>query len=80
MIRPLTSSHVDAKLCQIAYWIGSVVVLFVGMFNLKRLPLSEAEFFFGLLQILAVVLLGVLIGLVLPLAVARDARGLHKEP
>ncbi len=76
MTRPLTSSRADAKWGQIACWLASGMVLVLGMLKLTELPLTETEFFFGVLLVLTVGLLGVLIGLVLPFAVARDARGL----
>ena len=72
MTRPLTSTHTDAKWGQIACWLASGLVLVLGMYKLTDLPLTETEFFFGVLLVLAVGLLGVLIGLVLPLAAARD--------
>ncbi len=72
MIRPLTSGSTDAKWAQIACWLASGMVLVLGMLKLTKLPLTETELFFGVLLVLTVGLLGLLIGLVLPLAVGRD--------
>lgn len=66
--RQMTSPSFDAKAGQIASWIASALVLILGMFKLCRLPLTETELFFGVLLVLTVSLLGVLIGLVLPIA------------
>ena len=75
LTRPLTSQAFDAKTGQFACWLASGLVLVLGMLKLCRLPLNETELFFGVLLVLAVSLLGVLIGLVLPIA----ARGTMSE-
>lgn len=75
MNRPLTSNDTDVKWGQIACWLASITVLVLGMFKLTELPLSEVELFFGVLLVGTVAMLGVLIGLVLPLAVPCDTDG-----
>ena len=80
MTRPLTYSGTDAKLLQITCWLASGMVLVLGMLKLTTLPLTETELFFGLLLVLTVGLLGVLIGLVVPLTVGRDAGGQTNLP
>jgi hypothetical protein len=47
-----------------------LLVLVLGMRELTLLPLTETELFFGVLMVMTLVLLGVLIGLVLPIAIA----------
>jgi predicted membrane-bound spermidine synthase len=77
--RPLTAHDFDAKWGQIICWVISCVVLLGGIRELTLLPLTETELFFGLLLVLAVALLGVLIGLVLPLATSHAHGGQTKE-
>jgi hypothetical protein len=73
LTRPLSSARWDAKFGQIVCWLVSMMVLVLGMFKLTRLPLTETELFFGILLVLTVTLLGLLIGLVLPLTSMRKA-------
>lgn len=72
LLHPLTSPMGDARIAQAAAWFCSVCVLVLGIFKVCRLDLNEAQLLFGLLLVIAVSLLGVLIGLVLPLAVAVE--------
>jgi hypothetical protein len=51
-----------------------MLVLVLGFFKLFRLPLNETELFFGVLLVLSVTLMGILIGLVLPLAANKNRR------
>jgi hypothetical protein len=76
--RPLTVYDFDAKWGQTICWLISCVILILGIRKLTLLPLTETELFFGLLLVLAVGMLGVLIGLVLPLAAACGNRGKTK--
>ena len=69
--RPLTSSMFDARVGQMACWLGSLLIMVLGIFKLTRLPLNETELFFGVLLVMTVTLLGVLIGLVLPLVAEK---------
>ena len=75
LLRPLTSDGFDAKAGQLACWLVSALVLVLGFLKLFRLSLSETELFFGILLVLAVTLLGVLIGLVLPIAADSKRSG-----
>ena len=70
--RPLTTPAFDVRLARTLCWLGSAAILILGFVKLTRLPLSETELFFGVLLVLAVGLLGVLIGLVLPMAVRGE--------
>lgn len=72
MTLSLTSNQTDVRWGQIACWLSAVTALVLGMLKLAELPLTETELFFGVLLVLTVALLGVLIGLVLPLAVPHD--------
>jgi hypothetical protein len=66
--RPLTAQVFDVKVGQIACWLVSALVLVLGILKLCRLPLNETEMFLGVLLVLAVGLLCVVLGVVLPLA------------
>ena len=77
--RPLTTFELDAKWGQTICWLISCVVLILGIRELTLLPLTETELFFGLLLFLAVSMLGVLIGLVLPLATTHAHGGQTKK-
>lgn len=71
MSRPLTSSEFDAKAGQVVCWLTSGAALVLGFLKLTRLETTETELFFGVLLLIAVALLGILIGLVLPIANSR---------
>jgi len=75
MVWPLTSTQTDAKHARLVCWITSAVALVLGMYKLTTLPLNEAELFIGTLLVFVVAMIGVLIGLVLPTANARDENG-----
>ncbi len=62
----VTSDLFDNGLGQIAFFAGAILVLVLSFWKLTRLDLTETELFFGTLLSLAVPLLCVLIGLVLP--------------
>ena len=76
LFRKLTSASTDAKIGQAFCWVGALLVMVAGMYKLTRLPLNEAELFFGVLLVMAVTLLGVIAGLLLPVVefVARKER------
>lgn len=78
--RPLSSQAFDVKAGQIVCWLVSPLVLVLGVFKLCRLPLNETQLFFGILLVLAVALLGVLLGLVLPLAARPTTSDLTNRP
>ncbi|MCA9156262.1 MAG: hypothetical protein R3C99_19165 [Pirellulaceae bacterium] len=63
----LTSPRLDAKVGQILCWLSSAGVMTLGMWKLTRLQVTEKELFFGVLLVLAVSLLGVVLGMLLPL-------------
>lgn len=70
--RTVSSDAFDIKLGQGVCFVGCMVMLAVSMWKLTQLELSEAEFFFGMLLSLCVPLLLVIVGLVLPSAVAAS--------
>lgn len=70
----LTSPRLDSKVGQIACWLCSAGVLTLGMWKLSRLQLTEKELFFGVLLVLAVALLGVVLGMLLPLVEESSRR------
>ena len=72
---PLSSSTFDRRIGQWICWSISILILMLGFYKLSCLPVNEKELFFGILLVIAVSLLGVLIGLVLPLA--ADAASDH---
>ena len=74
--RNLTSTGFDAKAAQIGCWICSLIAMVAGIFKLTRLQLSEAELFIGILLVMAVTILCIIAGLLMPIVqfVARQQR------
>jgi hypothetical protein len=64
----------DTKLGQGVCFLASVLILMVSLWELARLDLTEVQLFFGLLLSLAVPLLLLVVGLILPLAQAAWRR------
>lgn len=65
--RRITSSVFDAKAGQTLCWLASMFVMVGGIFKLMSLKLSEVEFFLGLMLIVTVSLLGIILGILLPI-------------
>lgn len=65
--RNLTTSRFDAKAAQAACWICSLLVLVVGVLKLTRLQLTETELFLSILLVLAVAILCLITGLLMPI-------------
>jgi hypothetical protein len=65
--RNLTSTGFDAKAAQMGCWICSLIVMVAGILKLTRLQLTEAELFFGVLLVMAVTVLGIIAGLLMPI-------------
>jgi len=65
--RNLTSTGFDAKMAKMACWICSAVVMVAGILKLARLQLTESELFFGILLVLAVAILFIILGLLMPI-------------
>ncbi len=63
--RKISSDGFDAGMGQMACWAVAILVLALGFLKLASLPLTETELFFGLLLVLAVVLLSVNFGMLL---------------
>jgi hypothetical protein len=74
--RNLTSTGFDAKAAQIACWICSLIVMVAGILKLTRLQLTEAELFIGVLVVMAVTILCIIAGLLMPIVefVAQQQR------
>jgi len=70
--RTVSSEAFDVKLGQGVCFVGSVVVGVASWWKLLRLELSEPELFLGLLLSLCVPLLLIIVGMVLPGAVATS--------
>jgi len=70
--RTVSSEAFDTKLGQGVCFAGSMVMLVASLWKLTQLELSEAQFFFGMLLSLCVPLLLVIVGLVLPGAIAAS--------
>jgi hypothetical protein len=64
----LSSERFDARLGQLLCFAASPALLVVGLGGLARLALTPGEAFIGVLASLAVALLLVILGIVLPLA------------
>ena len=58
----LASDLSSAKFTQIVCYISAVGFFALATWKIARLPLTEAELFFGILQMLAVVMLVICIG------------------
>lgn len=67
----LSTDTFDVRLSQWLCFAAAPAVLVMAVLKLSRLPLTEAEVLIGLLASLAVTLLLVILGLVLPLAQQR---------
>lgn len=61
-VRPMSTTGFDERLCQLLCYAGAVVVLIVGILAVTRLGSGGAHLLFGLLLVLAVAMLGVVIG------------------
>ena len=57
---------------QVACWLAAAIILVAGLFKLTTMQLTEPELFFGVLLTLAVALLGVVLGVLLPMAQSFD--------
>jgi len=73
MKRKLSSNDIDCLFAQTATFLGSIVVCIAGLYALIRLDLSESEMFLGILLVLAVTLLGIICGLLIPIVEQYDA-------
>jgi len=77
--RKITSSAFDAKLGPILAWSVSILVLVLGFLTLASLQLAATELFFGLLLVVAVSLLCVIVGMLIPVAQAASQMQLDKK-
>ena len=66
--RTATTATFDAKVGQALCWFFSGVVMVGGLLKLTTLALTEFEFFIGLLLVVAVSVLGLIAGILLPIA------------
>ena len=53
---------------KMACWVVSGVIMVGGLIKLTALQLTEPQPFFGILLVLAVALLGIILGVLLPIA------------
>jgi hypothetical protein len=60
--RPISSGRFDDRFAQVACYVGSLLVLVLGILKLCRLGLDEAHLFLGLLLVLCLTTLGVIGG------------------
>lgn len=66
----ITSDAWDGRLGQLVCFLAGVLVLVLSLWKLTRLELTEAQLFFGVLLSLAVPLLFIVVGLLLPISAA----------
>ncbi len=66
--RKLTSDRFDATMGQTACWAVSGFIMVTGLLKVSAMQLTEPQFFFGVLLVLAVALLGIILGVLLPIA------------
>ena len=66
--RKLTSDKLDAKVGQMACWFFSVFIMVGGSLKVTTLQLTEPQLFFGILAVSAVALLGIILGVLLPIS------------
>jgi hypothetical protein len=64
----ITTGKFDAKLGQVLCWFFSGVAMVGGLIKLTTLTLTEPEFFAGMLLVVAVSMLGLIAGMILPIA------------
>ena len=73
LVRKISPESFDTKLGKLASFAVGLLVLVLSGWKLARLELTETELFFGVLLSLAVCLLFVVMGLLLPLAASAAA-------
>ena len=71
MNRPIVADATMAKLVQILSFAAAISVLTLSLWKLTRLDLTEAQLFFGVLLSVITPLLLVILGCLIPLAIAR---------
>jgi predicted membrane-bound spermidine synthase len=77
--RNITSNTFDAEWGPIVAWSVSILVLVLGFLTLASLQLTAAQLFFGLLLVVTVALLGVIVGMLIPVAQAVNQMRLDKK-
>lgn len=66
--RKLTSDKFDATMGRMACWAVSGFIMVTGLLKVSAMHLTEPQLFFGILLVLAVSLLGIILGVLLPVA------------
>ncbi|MFN8710806.1 MAG: hypothetical protein ACK50J_29385 [Planctomyces sp.] len=66
--RSITTGRVDGKLGQTLCWIFSGIVMVGGLLKVTTLSLTEPQFLAGLMLVVTVSLLGLIAGILLPIA------------
>ena len=64
----ISTARFDAKLGQTICWLGSGITMVGGLLKLTTLTLTEPQFFMGMLLVVAVSMLGLVVGILLPIA------------
>lgn len=72
----LIPACLDAKAAQAICWTGSLAGMVAGIWKVAQLELSEPQLCCGILLVMAVTMLGVIAGLLMPIVefVARQQR------
>jgi len=79
LTRRITKDSFDRKLGQIVCFIAAIPVFALSMWKLTRLHLGEAEFFLGTLLTIALTLLFIILGVLLPIASAVQHQGSDRQ-
>lgn len=65
--RRISRESVDVGIAQIACYLGGIGILILGFWKLTRMPVTEAELFFGVLLVLLTAVVMIAIGLLMHL-------------
>jgi len=65
--RRVTSTRFDVKVAQLVLWSIALMIIVGGIYELTHFQLTESQFFFGILLVLAVSLQVIVGGLLLPI-------------
>ena len=74
--RRITSSRFDAGVGHAVCWAFAILVLVIGLPKLASLQLTEPQLFFGALLLVAVSLLGIILGTLV--LMSHDIAGIRK--
>lgn len=77
MTKTISPDHVDASIASLVSYAAALGILVLGVLKLAALGLEEAQLFFGLLLVLAIMMQFIIAGLVLD--VCRRIGGLGEK-